>query len=114
MPENILVDTQIMFRSQLDDKLSFLAVFEKKNFRIFFFQKLKNPFLIDLEWSILAKGKVAISKTVAPAASRYKNTHIIIIIIPTEYKNHHKICEFLHNFRNKHDVNMILVSLSMF
>ena len=39
---------------------------------------------IDLEWSTLAKGKVAISKTVATAAIRYD----ILIIIPTEYKNH--------------------------
>jgi len=41
-------------------------------FEIFFlfyqnFQKQKNAFLIDLEWSILAKGKVAISKTVPTA-----------------------------------------------
>ena len=62
-------------------------------FEIFFlfwqnFQKLKKPFLIDLEWSTLAKGKVAISKTVATAASRYIISIIIIIIIPTEYKNH--------------------------
>ena len=64
--------------------------FKKKNFGNFFFQKLKKPFSIDLEWSTLAKGKVAISKTVATAASRYKH---IYIIIPTEYKNHHKICE---------------------
>ena len=100
MPENILVDTKIMFLSRLDDKLwqktgkmIIFGVF----FEIFFlfwqnFQKLKKPFLIDLEWSTLAKGKVAISKTVATAASRYTQTYIISII-PTEYKNHHKICE---------------------
>ena len=100
MPENILVDTKIMFLSRLDDKLwqktgkmIIFGVF----FEIFFlfwqnFQKLKKTFLIDLEWSTLAKGKVAISKTVATAASRYTQTNIIIII-PTEYKNHHKICE---------------------
>ena len=51
---------------------------EKKKF--FFlkkkkFQKLKNPFLIDPEWSILAKGKVAISKTVATAAFGYIIIH---------------------------------------
>ena len=66
-------------------KWSFLAVFlifkKLGNFR-----KLKKTFLIDLEWSTLAKGKVAISKTVATVASRY--THTNIIIIPTEYKNH--------------------------
>ena len=44
---------------------------KKKFFRNFFGQKLKNPFLIDLEWSILAKGKVAISKTVPTARIRY-------------------------------------------
>jgi hypothetical protein len=58
-------------------------------FEIFFlfgqkFQKLKKTFSIDLEWSTLAKGKVAISKTVATAAARY----IIHTYIPTEYKNH--------------------------
>ena len=103
MPENILVDTKIMFLSRLDDKLwqktgkmIIFGVF----FEIFFlfwqnFQKLKKTFLIDLEWSTLAKGKVAISKTVATAASRYTQTNkqTNIIIIPTEYKNHHEICE---------------------
>ena len=39
----------------------------------------------------MAKGKVAISKTVPTAAIGYDI--IIIIIIPTEYKNHHRICE---------------------
>ena len=34
---------------------------------------MKKTFLIDLEWSIVAKGKVAISKTVPTAASRYKH-----------------------------------------
>ena len=77
----------------------FWRFFPKKNFLEQNFQKLKNPFLIDPEWSILAKGKVAISKTVATAASGYILIIIIIIIhnnniyIPTEYKNHHKICE---------------------
>ena len=69
-----------MFLSQLSDKLwrktekmiIFGGFFEKKIFGNFFFQKLKKPFSIDLEWSTLAKGKVAISKTVATAASRYK------------------------------------------
>ena len=44
-----------------------------KIFSLFYqnFQKQKNAFLIDLEWSILAKGKVAISKTVPTAAVRY-------------------------------------------
>ena len=97
MPENILVDTKIMFLSQLSDKLwrkTEKMIIFGCFFEIFFlfwqkFQKLKKPFSIDLEWSTLAKGKVAISKTVATAASRYKD----IYIIPTEYKNHHKICE---------------------
>ena len=45
-------------------------------FEIFFlfwqnFQKLKKPFLIGLEWSIMAKGEVAISKTVPTEAGRY-------------------------------------------
>merc|ERR1712055_51424 len=83
MTENILVDTKIMFLSQLSDKLwrktekmiIFGCFFEK----IFLFgqkfQKLKKPFSIDLEWSTLAKGKVAISKTVATAASRYTHTY---------------------------------------
>ena len=79
MSENIFVDTKIMFICQLGDKLCrktqkmiIFGVF----FEIFFlkkkkFEKLKNPFLIDPEWSILAKGKVAISKTVATAAFGY-------------------------------------------
>ena len=46
------------------------------------FQKLKKPFLIGLEWSIMAKGEVAISKTVPTVASRY-----IIIIIHTYQPN---------------------------
>ena len=84
MPENILVDTKIMFLSQLSDKLwrktekmiifggffEFFFLFGQK------FQKLKKTFSIVLEWSTLAKGKVAISKTVATAASRYKHTYI--------------------------------------
>ena len=49
------------------------------------FQKQKNAFLIDLEWSILAKGKVAISKTVPTAAVRY------IIIIHTYIHNTNRI-----------------------
>ena len=77
MPENILVDINIMFLSQLNDKLwrnteknIILAFFLEKKFWEQNFQKLKKSFLIDLELSILAKGKVAISKTVATAASR--------------------------------------------
>ena len=83
MPDNILVDTKIMFLNQLSDKLwrktekmiIFWCFFE--NFFLFGqkFQKLKNLFLIDPEWSILAKGKVSISKTVATAASRYKHNN---------------------------------------
>jgi hypothetical protein len=83
MPENILVDTKIMFLSQLNDKLwrktekmiifggffEFFFLFGQK------FQKLKKTFLIDVEWSTLAKGQVAISKTVATAASRYTHTN---------------------------------------
>ena len=47
----------------------FFSLIKKK------FQKLKNPFLIEPEWSILAKGKVAISKTVATAAFGYIIIH---------------------------------------
>ena len=83
MPENILVDTKIMFLSQLSDKLwrkTGKMVHFGSFFEIFFlfwqnFQKLKKRFLIDLEWSTLAKGQVAISKTVATAASRYKHNN---------------------------------------
>ena len=83
MPENILVDTKIMFLSQLSDKLwrkTEKMIIFGGFFEIFFlfwqnFQKLKKPFSIDLEWSTLAKGKVAISKTVATAASRYTQTN---------------------------------------
>ena len=82
MLENILVDTKIMFLSQLSDKLwrkTEKMIIFGCFFEIFFlfwqkFQKLKKLFSIDLEWSTLAKGKVAISKTVATAASRYKQT----------------------------------------
>ena len=77
MPENILVDTKIMFLSQLNDKL-WRKTEKMIIFGVFFFflfgqkfQKLKKIFLIDLEWSTLTKGKVAISKTV-PTARRGK------------------------------------------
>ena len=68
----------------------FGVFFSKKNFQNFFFQKLKNTFLIDPEWSILAKGKVAISKTVATAAFGYiiyNNTYQPNIRITTEFVN---------------------------
>ena len=47
------------------------------NFFLFLqnFQKLKKTFLIGLEWSIMAKGEVAISKTVPTAACRYIIIH---------------------------------------
>ena len=49
------------------------------------FQKLKKKtFLIDLEWSILAKGKVAISKTVPTARGRYIHIYQPNIGIATE------------------------------
>ena len=83
MPENILVDTKIMFLSRLDDKLwqkmGKIIIFGGF-FEIFFlfwqnFQKLKKTFLIGLEWSIMAKGEVAISKNVHTAVWRYIIIH---------------------------------------
>ena len=60
----------------------FHSLFNKKNWKKFFFQKTKKPFSLDIEWSLLTKGEVSSSSTAPTVMNTYK-----YIIYTFKYRN---------------------------